>query len=107
MNFVVVSPGAEVPYEIVGLLTDDVNEVVVDSQDAFNEITEYLNSVSPDLVKRVSALYPDPAILCSPAVRPHLRRIVERFLPRCAVVSANELTPEVQVESIGAIAVNP
>jgi flagellar biosynthesis protein FlhA len=58
-------------------------------------------------VKKVSTLYPDPAILCSPAVRPHLRRIVERFLPRCSVVSANELTADVQVESIGAIAVSP
>jgi flagellar biosynthesis protein FlhA len=57
-------------------------------------------------VKRVSTLYPDPTILCSPGVRSHLRRMVERFLPRCAVVSANELTPDVEVESIGTIALS-
>jgi flagellar biosynthesis protein FlhA len=57
-------------------------------------------------VKKVGTLYPDPTILCSPTVRPHLRHMVERFLPRCPVVSANELTPEVQVESIGSIAMN-
>ena len=57
-------------------------------------------------VKRVSTLYPDPTILCSPGVRSHLRRMVERFLPRCAVISANELTPDVEVESIGTIALS-
>jgi flagellar biosynthesis protein FlhA len=57
-------------------------------------------------VKRVSTLYPDPTILCSPGVRAHLRRMVERFLPRCAVISANELTPDVEVESIGTIALS-
>jgi flagellar biosynthesis protein FlhA len=54
-------------------------------------------------VERVSALNPDPTLLCSPEVRPHLRRMLERFLPRCAVVSANELAPDVRVESLGAI----
>jgi ribonuclease G len=35
------------------LLSDDVNEVVVDSPDVFREIGEYLDSVSPDMVSRV------------------------------------------------------
>jgi ribonuclease G len=35
------------------ILTDDVDEVAVDSAEVFGEIEEYLNSVSPDMVKRV------------------------------------------------------
>jgi ribonuclease G len=35
------------------LLTEDVNEVVVDSSEAYAEIQEYLQSVSPDMVGRV------------------------------------------------------
>jgi flagellar biosynthesis protein FlhA len=56
-----------------------------------------------DAVDKVSVMHPDPPILCSPDVRPHLRRMTERFLPRCSVLSANELAPDVQVESIGTI----
>lgn len=41
--------------------------------------------------------YP-PVILCSPAVRPHLRRLVERALPSAAVLSSNEITPSVRLQ---------
>ncbi len=56
-----------------------------------------------DAADKVSVMHPDPPILCAPDVRPQLRRMTERFLPRCAVISANELAPDVQVESIGTI----
>jgi flagellar biosynthesis protein FlhA len=56
-----------------------------------------------EMVGKVSVLHPDPTILCSPDVRPHLRKMTERFLPRCAIVSANELAPNVSVESIGTV----
>jgi flagellar biosynthesis protein FlhA len=56
-----------------------------------------------ELVGKVGILHPDPTILCSPDVRPHLRKMTERFLPRCAIVSANELAPNLQVESIGTV----
>ncbi|NNF06986.1 MAG: Rne/Rng family ribonuclease [Candidatus Eisenbacteria bacterium] len=35
------------------LLTEDVNEVVVDGNEVFHEIQEYLKNVSPELIKRV------------------------------------------------------
>ena len=56
-----------------------------------------------EIVARVALLHPDPTILCSPDVRPHLRKMTERFLPRCAIVSANELAPSISVESIGSV----
>ena len=56
-----------------------------------------------EMVGKVSVLHPDPTILCSPDVRPHVRKMTERFLPRCAIVSANELAPSTQVEAIGSV----
>jgi flagellar biosynthesis protein FlhA len=57
-------------------------------------------------VERVAALHPDASLLASPEVRPHLRRMIERVLPRHSVVSANELSPDVQIESLGTATLN-
>jgi flagellar biosynthesis protein FlhA len=54
-------------------------------------------------VEKVSILHPDAPILCTPDVRPHLRRMIERVIPRSAVITANELSPEARVESIGVV----
>jgi flagellar biosynthesis protein FlhA len=42
-------------------------------------------------------------VLCSPVVRRHLRRIVERFAPTLAVLSHNELVMELSVHSVGVV----
>jgi flagellar biosynthesis protein FlhA len=57
-------------------------------------------------VERVAALHPDASLLASPEVRPHLRRMIERVLPRHSVLSANELSPDVQIESLGTATLN-
>ena len=54
-------------------------------------------------VKEVSVLHTDPPILCAPTSRVHVRRMTDRFLPRCAVVSANDLAPELELESLGTV----
>jgi flagellar biosynthesis protein FlhA len=60
-----------------------------------------------DAVARVSVLCPDPPILSSPDVRPHLRRMLERVLPRCPVITANELAVDLSVESVGTVTLKP
>ena len=45
-----------------------------------------------------------PVILCSPRLRPHFKRFVERNYPDAAVLSYNEIVPQVKVQSIGMIA---
>lgn len=42
-------------------------------------------------------------LLCSPAVRMYLKQLIERFLPQVAVLSYNELEPNVQVQSVGVV----
>ncbi|MDI6731277.1 MAG: flagellar biosynthesis protein FlhA [Candidatus Margulisbacteria bacterium] len=45
-----------------------------------------------------------PVILCSPRLRPHFKRFIERSFPDVAVLSYNEIVPQVKVQSIGMIA---
>jgi len=45
-----------------------------------------------------------PVILCSPKVRLPFRRFLERFIPEVAVISYNELAPELEIETLGKVA---
>ncbi|MEK7376634.1 MAG: flagellar biosynthesis protein FlhA, partial [Candidatus Margulisiibacteriota bacterium] len=47
-----------------------------------------------------------PVILCSPRLRPHLKRFIERSFPDMAVLSYNEIVPQVKVSSIGMISLD-
>ncbi|MFH1347708.1 MAG: FHIPEP family type III secretion protein, partial [Candidatus Margulisiibacteriota bacterium] len=45
-------------------------------------------------------------ILCSPRLRPHFKRFIERSFPDVAVLSYNEIVPQVKVQSIGMISID-
>ncbi|MDR3557639.1 MAG: flagellar biosynthesis protein FlhA [Syntrophobacteraceae bacterium] len=59
--------------------------------------------VTSDEVKRSISLGHRPVLLCSPVVRRHLRKLLERFLPDVAVISHNELSNSLEIRSIGII----
>jgi flagellar biosynthesis protein FlhA len=40
-------------------------------------------------------------LLCSSGLRFHLRKLIERFLPQLAVISPNDIPPNVQIVSLG------
>lgn len=42
-------------------------------------------------------------VLCSPMIRPHLKGLVERFIPGVIILSHNEITPNVNVKSAGTV----
>lgn len=42
-------------------------------------------------------------VLCSPVIRQHFKRLTEKFIPNLIVVSHNELSPEVNVRSLGTV----
>jgi flagellar biosynthesis protein FlhA len=48
--------------------------------------------------------YP-PVLLCSPMIRPHLRKLIERFLPTVSVISSNEVAPHVRLQSVEVVRV--
>jgi len=50
--------------------------------------------------ERVASQGHHPVILCSPAIRVHLRRMVERFIPNLVVLSSNEISSLVKLQSL-------
>jgi flagellar biosynthesis protein FlhA len=44
-------------------------------------------------------------VLCSPVVRRHFKRLTEKFIPNLIVVSHNELSPDVNIRSLGTVRV--
>lgn len=44
-----------------------------------------------------------PILLCSPLIRPHMRRLTERFIPNLVVLSHNEITSDVRIECLAVV----
>jgi len=54
-------------------------------------------------VETFGAFNYQPVILCGPQTRIQVKRLTERSIPNLAVLSHNEIAPEVQIESLGCI----
>lgn len=78
--------------------------------------TELESFVSPDpnmvkkligslqrLIANFEATGLSPVILCSPLVRCHLRKILEKFIPNVVVLAHNEITRDVNIKSFGVV----
>jgi flagellar biosynthesis protein FlhA len=50
-----------------------------------------------------AAVLSNPVLLCSAAVRPHLRKLTERFLPDLNVIAHSEVAPGVRLVSMGTV----
>ena len=93
-------------------VSNNVEKVVADHI----QQTEHGNflSLDPDMqqtiiqaihgeVEKLSLQEETAIVICSPAIRMHLKHLLERFLPNVVVLSYNELEPNVQVESVGVV----
>ena len=47
-----------------------------------------------------------PVLLCTPAIRPHLQRLIERYYPNMAVISHGEITPNLKIRSIDSVSIH-
>jgi flagellar biosynthesis protein FlhA len=47
-----------------------------------------------------------PVLLVLPQIRPHVRRLTERYFPNLAVLSHNEITSQVRIQSIGTVTID-
>jgi flagellar biosynthesis protein FlhA len=65
-------------------------------------VQSILNGIS-QLLEKFAPLAQPPVVLCSPVVRRHLRKIIERFVPTLAVLSHNELAGDINVHSVGTV----
>ncbi|MBM9513173.1 flagellar biosynthesis protein FlhA [Desulfogranum marinum] len=59
-----------------------------------------------DSLGSLIANYPggqQPALLVTPQIRPHVRRLTERYFPSLAVLSHNEITTNINIQSVGTV----
>ncbi|MCP5365372.1 MAG: flagellar biosynthesis protein FlhA [Hyphomicrobiales bacterium] len=65
-----------------------------------SRLHEFINAIRQEFEKH-AANGDVPVLLTSPAVRPFVRSIIERFRPSTAVMSQNEIHPRVHVRTLG------
>jgi flagellar biosynthesis protein FlhA len=47
-----------------------------------------------------------PVLLCPPSIRLHVKKLTERYFPGLAVISHNEVAPQVKIQSLGTVTIN-
>ena len=83
------------------LQTDSGQHLVLDP-DSAQRILEATRAQ----VERVAAMGYQPVALCSPRVRIHYRRLIERMTPMVAVLSYNELSSGAKLQTMGMVNVS-
>lgn len=67
-----------------------------------SRLQEFIGAVR-ETFDRFAMMGEMPALLTSPALRPYVRSIVERFRPTTTVLSQNEIHPKVKIKTLGTI----
>jgi flagellar biosynthesis protein FlhA len=67
-----------------------------------SRLQEFIGEVR-ETFDRFAMMGETPALLTSPALRPSVRSIVERFRPITMVLSQNEIHPKVKIKTLGTI----
>ncbi|HET7656929.1 MAG TPA: flagellar biosynthesis protein FlhA [Bacillales bacterium] len=70
-----------------------------------NDTQQFFDSAAREL-QQLKISDQSPIILCSPAIRMYVRQLLERYLPEVAVLSYNELEPNVEVQSLGVVSIS-
>lgn len=59
--------------------------------------------INTELEKAITATGNQPVILCSASIRFLFRKLIERMYPQIAIMSYNEISPNIKVKSVGVI----
>lgn len=80
------------------LQTEQGVQLVMDPRAAQRMISELAGAIEqhPEIAGQ-------PILLCSPTVRRHVRRLVERFIPQLVVLSHGELTADAKISSVAVV----
>jgi len=57
-------------------------------------------------IQKRSSLHYTPVVMCSAQIRYHLKRLVDRFMPRVAVLSYDEILPNVEIQTLDVLELN-
>ena len=67
-----------------------------------SKLQEFISALR-GVFERQAMLGETPVLLTSPAIRPFVRSIVERFRPMTPVISQNEIFPKARIRTVGQI----
>jgi len=67
-----------------------------------SKLQQFINAVRQTYDK-LALMGESPVLLTSPAIRPYVRSIVERFRPTTTVVSQNEVYPKAKIKTLGQV----
>jgi flagellar biosynthesis protein FlhA len=67
------------------------------------QITQNILSVLNEKIEEATDLGEKMVVLCSPVVRPHFKKLTEKFIPNLIVISHNELGPDSKIKSLGIV----
>lgn len=67
-----------------------------------SKMQDFINNVRQTF-ERQAMMGETPALLTSPAIRPYVRSIIERFRPATAVISQSEVHPKAKIKTVGQI----
>jgi flagellar biosynthesis protein FlhA len=78
--------------------TDRGHDIAADPEFVKN----LLGSLNMDVARSLEQ-YSQAIVLCSPSIRYHFKRLIERFIPNLVVLSHNEVSNSVNLRSIGTV----
>ena len=67
-----------------------------------SQLQEFIQAVR-EVYEEMSAQGEMPVLLTSPAIRPYVRSVVERFRPQTIVLSQNEIHPKAKIRTMGQV----
>jgi len=67
-----------------------------------SKLQEFIATVR-ETFDRLAMMGVSPALLTSPAIRPFVRSVVERFRPATTVISQNEVHARVKIKTLGQV----
>ncbi len=67
------------------------------------KITQNILASLNEKIEEATNLGERMVVLCSPVIRSHFKKLTEKFIPNLIVVSHNELSPEVNIRSLGTV----
>ena len=67
-----------------------------------SKLQEFISAIRRKY-EELSALGEVPVLLTSPAIRPYVRSVIERFRPQTVVLSQNEIHPKARIKTMGQI----
>ncbi len=67
----------------------------------FDNARSIVDSIGKHLEKFMGDI--SPVLLCSASIRLHVKKLTEKFFPSLAVLSHNEVAPQVKIQSLGTV----